>query len=131
MSFNGRQISAGRRRGVFLYSVTLLFLFSFPVHRCSINTTAQLAHAIKPVFEYDERRLPGNAHETVFEARCFVWSKVDELKGLIASKEAKGTSIKSSREAAAQKMIQYLLQKDEHVKAESLPPSSNVSATPS
>lgn len=110
--------------------MTLLLLFSSPVPRCSINTTAQLAHAIKPVFEYDERRLPGNAHETVFESRCFVWSKVDELKGLIASKEAKGTSIKSSREAAAQKMVQYLLLKDEHVKAESLPPSSNDSAPP-
>lgn len=45
----------------------------------------------------------------IFEARCFVSSKMDELDGLILVKEAKGASIKAAREAAAGKVVQLLL----------------------
>lgn len=67
---------------------------------------------MQPVFEYDERKLPGLAHETVFESRCIVSSKKAELEGTILCKEAKGASIKAAREASAKKVVQYLLSKD-------------------
>lgn len=64
------------------------------------------------MFEYDERKAGGPAHESVFEARCIVWSKHEQLPGLILVKEAKGGSIKSARENAAVKVVQYLLSKE-------------------
>ena len=99
-----------------MFVLWLLFFYSRSrIFRSSINTTAQLAHAIKPVLEYDERRLSlsgqGQAQD-VFEARCFVWSRLEELKGLIVVKEAKGVSIKAARERAAQKIVQYLLYRE-------------------
>lgn len=54
----------------------------------------------------------GPAHETIFEARCTVSSKQEELSGLIVYKDAKGKSIKAAREAAALKVVHYLLAKE-------------------
>lgn len=53
----------------------------------------------------------GPAHDTVFEARCFVSSKLEELAGLILVQEARAGSIKAAREGAAQKVVKYLLDK--------------------
>ncbi|CAN0178898.1 unnamed protein product [Ectocarpus sp. 6 AP-2014] len=81
--------------------------------RCTLNSAAQLAQTIKPVFEYDERKLKGSGVNTCFfEARCIVTSRLEELAGLILVKEAKGSSIKAAREGAAVKVRQYLLSKD-------------------
>lgn len=63
--------------------------------RCIVNTATQLASKIKPVFEYEERKVGGPAHDTVFEARCFASSKLDELAGLIVVQEARAGSILS------------------------------------
>ncbi len=73
----------------------------------------QLAQTIKPVFDYDERKikLPG-ATSSVFEARCMVLSELKELSGLILMKEARGASIKAAREGAAGKVKQFLLSKE-------------------
>ncbi|CBN78074.1 DEAD box helicase [Ectocarpus siliculosus] len=73
--------------------------------RCTLNSAAQLAQTIKPVFEYDERKLKGSGVNTCFfEARCIVTSRLEELAGLILVKEAKGSSIKAAREGAAVKV---------------------------
>lgn len=64
------------------------------------------------MFDYDERKVDGEAHSPVFEARAIVRSTLEELNGLIVMKEAKGTSIKAAREAAAKRVLQYLLSKE-------------------
>ncbi|CAM9621477.1 unnamed protein product [Scytosiphon promiscuus] len=80
--------------------------------RCTLNSAAQLAQTIKPVFEYDERRVPGPPNASLFEARCIVRSNLAELEGLILVKEARGSSIKAAREGAAVKVKIYLLSKE-------------------
>lgn len=82
------------------------------VLRCTLNSAAQLAQTIKPVFEYDERRVSWPANVSVFEARCIVRSRLEELAGLILVKEARGSSIKAAREGAAVKVKVYLLSKE-------------------
>ena len=81
--------------------------------RCTLNSAAQLAATIKPVFDYDERKimLP-SSNTSVFEARCMALSRLKELEGLILYKEARGASIKAAREGAAAKVRQHLLAKD-------------------
>lgn len=82
------------------------------VCRCTLHSAAQLAQTIKPVFEYDERRVAGPSSASLFEARCIVRSNLEELAGLILVKEAKGSSIKAAREGAAVKVKVYLLSKE-------------------
>eukprot|EP00903_Cladosiphon_okamuranus_P019581 g18009.t1 len=82
--------------------------------RCTLNSAAQLAQTIKPVFAYDERKIRSSdvPNGLAFEARCIVSSLLKELSGLILVKEARGHSIKAAREGAAVKVKQYLLSKE-------------------
>eukprot|EP00752_Nemacystus_decipiens_P002257 g2138.t1 len=79
--------------------------------RCTLNSAAQLAQTIKPVFTYDERKIK-RPDGFAFEARCIVSSLLKELSGLIVVKEAKGSSIKAAREGAAVKVKMFLLSKE-------------------
>ncbi|CAN0202320.1 unnamed protein product, partial [Ectocarpus fasciculatus] len=110
--------AAGRRyAGAYLATCVRQALQRNPdqMARCTLNSAAQLAQTIKPVFEYDERKVKGSGVNTCFfEARCIVTSRLKELAGLILVKEAKGGSIKAAREGAAVKVRQYLLSKDRH-----------------
>lgn len=94
--------------------------------RCTLNSAAQLAQTIKPVFAYDERKIRcfDVPNGSAFEARCIVSSLLKELSGLILVKEARGPSIKAAREGAAVKVKHFLLSMEVSKLQQPLGPSS-------